>query len=527
MAFLALVLSIFVAYIATTTVYNLLFHPLAKTPGPFLCRISVLPSFLHACKGDRHVWIWQNFQIYGDTFRAAPNLVLFNTPGAFNDIYASRGNTTRSSFYRAWKRNERDVTIFNSTEPAAHAKRRRILNLAFTEQSLKASGPLMTAHIDRWIEILIEEATETWSSPRNVAMHTDELVFDILGDLCFGEKLNTKDPGENKWKLVPRLSMKAIRFGYLLSKTSFFDVFLFLQPRGLNKLLQRIRRAELKTWNNFVDNSVDKRIAAHEAGMESGQLDMFHFLLNAIDPETNRPAYPQRDHLVAEARALVVAGTDTSANTLSGLFFHLAHNPPVLAKLTAEIRSTFVSVEDIMLGPKLSRCQYLRACVDEALRISPPVPGELPREVLPGGAKINGRFYAQGTVVGCSPWSMGRNEDVYGDCHLYRPERWTSTPEDENFGDTARASNLKKQFYPFLIGSGDCAGRNIAMLELLLVCARTVWKTDMRLAPGFDNGEGKPEFEWGQRDPKQYITKDAFLCMKDGPVLQFKARSDF
>jgi hypothetical protein len=53
------------SYLITTIVYNLFFHPLAIVPGPFFARISSLPSFYHACKGDRHIWIWQSFQIYG------------------------------------------------------------------------------------------------------------------------------------------------------------------------------------------------------------------------------------------------------------------------------------------------------------------------------------------------------------------------------------------------------------------------------------------------------------------------------
>jgi cytochrome P450 len=46
----------------------------------------------------------------------------------------------------------------NSTVPAIHAKKRKASNLAFTEQSLKASGPLMAAHIDRWIDLLVNES---------------------------------------------------------------------------------------------------------------------------------------------------------------------------------------------------------------------------------------------------------------------------------------------------------------------------------------------------------------------------------
>ena len=68
MALLAIIFIFLLTYVIVTTTYNLYLHPLARVPGPGFARISVWPSFYHACKGDRHVWIWQNFQLYGDTF---------------------------------------------------------------------------------------------------------------------------------------------------------------------------------------------------------------------------------------------------------------------------------------------------------------------------------------------------------------------------------------------------------------------------------------------------------------------------
>jgi hypothetical protein len=51
--------------VAARTIHNLIYHPLSGHPGPFLARISSWPDLNHAIKGDRHIWLWQNFQIYG------------------------------------------------------------------------------------------------------------------------------------------------------------------------------------------------------------------------------------------------------------------------------------------------------------------------------------------------------------------------------------------------------------------------------------------------------------------------------
>lgn len=291
--------------------------------------------------------------------------------------------------------------------------------------------------------------------------------------------------------------------------------------------MERARKIEVKDYNAFVESNVDKRIAAHKAGANvPGREDMFHFLLTATDPDTNLPAFSNRHHLLAETRLLVLAGTDTTAMTLCALFFYLAHNPRVLSKLAQEVRSTFSSSDQIVLGTKLSGCKYLRACIDETLRMAHPAPSELPREVLPGGAVIDGHLYPAGTVVGCAGWSMGRNETVFGDVATYRPERWIPSSDPDTLNSDADVQKLKRAFHPFSIGSMNCAGQNLATLELLLVSARTVWGADFRLAPGQAAclGEGRPDMGWGQMSPTEYMVKDAYLCLKEGPVLQFRQR---
>jgi cytochrome P450 len=297
-----------------------------------------------------------------------------------------------------------------------------------------------------------------------------------------------------------------------------------LQPRGLNALLERIRKVEIKDYNSFVETRVSKRLAAHEAGTTgTAREDMFHFLIHAVDPDTKKPAFSDKDHLISATRLLTLAGTDTTSLTVTALFFYLAHNPRVLAKVTAEVRSTFASVNEIVIGTTLSRCKYLRACIDETLRISPPAPGELPRKVLPGGAVINGYAYPAGTEVGCSPWSMGRDESIYTDVNGYFPERWISS-DPLHFHSASELLTMKKAHHPFSIGQMNCAGQNLAVLELLLISARTIWTTDFRLVPDHSNGEGSPELGWGQRARGVYVIRDSFLCLKDGPVLQFKPR---
>ena len=57
--------SLLLSYVIFTAIYRLFFHPLAKFPGPFWARLTVLPSWWHTRVGDRHIWLYELQERYG------------------------------------------------------------------------------------------------------------------------------------------------------------------------------------------------------------------------------------------------------------------------------------------------------------------------------------------------------------------------------------------------------------------------------------------------------------------------------
>jgi cytochrome P450 len=98
-----------------------------------------------------------------------------------------------------------------------------------------------------------------------------------------------------------------------------------------------------------------------------------------------------RDEIMKTSGSLIVAGSESTATLLSGALFHLLKSPQNLEILVDEIRTTFDSPAD-MNFVKLANLRYLNACLQEAFRMYPPVPGALPRRVPEGGWTINGYF---------------------------------------------------------------------------------------------------------------------------------------
>lgn len=109
-------------------------------------------------------------------------------------------------YYEAWPRNARALTTWNSTDVDLHARKRRVLNYAFSDKALRSAEPFLLRNADRWIELLGQEVQpgQGWSTSLNMANWTNWLVFDILGDLCFGDSFGMKEPGSGM-RVVPEL----------------------------------------------------------------------------------------------------------------------------------------------------------------------------------------------------------------------------------------------------------------------------------------------------------------------------------
>lgn len=283
----------------------------------------------------------------------------------------------------------------------------------------------------------------------------------------------------------------------------------------------------MQTFHRWIETSLAERIKLEEdfqkqgSDQKNGRKDMFHYFFQAKDPETGLSAYSPEE-LFMETHLLVIAGSDTTTTTIAGTIFYLTRNPRVYARLVQEIRTTFQTVDEIRSGTKLSACSYLRACLDEAMRMSPPVPGEMPREVLPGGIEVDGKFVPEGTQIGTGIYSLHHNEDFFPDPFVYRPDRWI---EDEKSGvsaaDVARAESA---FFPFSLGPRGCVGKNLAYLELFIALARLLYLLEVRVPDENTLGEGAPDLMWGRRNKNEFQLTDNYVSGKEGPIAQFKRR---
>lgn len=89
-----------------------------------------------------------------------------------------------------------------------------------------------------------------------------------------------------------------------------------------------------------------------------------------------------------------IAGSETTATTLSCATYYLLKTPAIYSKATAEVRTKFARYEDIN-ATAVSQLKYLHAVALEAMRVYPPLPLALPRVVPKGGDIVDGHFIPQ------------------------------------------------------------------------------------------------------------------------------------
>lgn len=297
----------------------------------------------------------------------------------------------------------------------------------------------------------------------------------------------------------------------------------FLLATGNKTMQQKV------LYRETVGGLVEQRFALEKANAEKPageqRKDFFHYLLHARDPLTGEKFLPP--DLVGEAALLVGAGSDTSSTALSGCFFYLGRHPRVLARLQQEVRGAFDDVEEIKHGAKLLGLPYLRACIDEAMRMSPPVPALLDRLVLPGGAMVDGHRLPAGVVVGVPIYATHHSERYYPRSFEFMPERWIagSDPAVTGFRVTPESvEGAKAAFHAFSSGPRGCVGKNMAYMELFMALGRAIYLFDLRLKEGDHTGEGRPGGELGRERTGEYQLKDWMLSDREGPVVEFRKR---
>lgn len=167
-----------------------------------------------------------------------------------------------------------------------------------------------------------------------------------------------------------------------------------------------------------------------------------------------------------------------------------------------------------MSGQALNSLKYMRACIDETLRMVPVLSNPLPREVQQGGTIVEGEYFESGTILGGSLYSLHRNDEYFAQPNTFAPERWLDPDQD-------KLAASRKAFFPFSTGPRSCVGYQFALAMMSLALARTLFVYDIRLDPASPCcSKASSGGACTDRQFKSYIGYQA-----EGPMAQFRKKA--
>jgi cytochrome P450 len=203
------------------------------------------------------------------------------------------------------------------------------------------------------------------------------------------------------------------------------------------------------------------------AGADHG--DLISILMRASDDETGTGMTSRQ--LRDEATTLVIAGSETTGNTVAWACYLLARHPQVQQRLQREVDEVLAGAEASYEA--LAALPYTRAVITEALRMYSPV-WILPRRAV-ADVELGGYRLRAGSRIMFSPYALNRDARLHRDPDEFDPGRWAT--------DYTR-TDMRASFFPFGQGIRNCIGEGFAWTEALLLLSAIAARWHLRLADG-------------------------------------------
>jgi cytochrome P450 len=207
--------------------------------------------------------------------------------------------------------------------------------------------------------------------------------------------------------------------------------------------------------------------AYRKVGADHG--DLISILIRARDDDTG--AGMTNEQLRDEATTLVIAGSETTGNTIAWACYLLARHPRIQERLQEEVDLVLAGADADY--ETLGRLPFTRAVITETLRLYSPV-WILPRRALVD-VELGGHLLQAGSRIFFSPYALNRDARLHRDPDRFDPDRWTT--------DYSK-SDMRATFFPFGQGIRNCVGEGFAWTESTLLLSVIAAHWQLRLADG-------------------------------------------
>lgn len=411
----------------------------------------------------------------GPVIRLAANEVSVNSPEGLEAIYT--GNFDKHDFYSGME-NFDQTNIFSELKKKSHLEKRKVLSTVYSKSYVMASLELRAilhqviykTTIDKLRQhAQAKESVEIWSFASSLAM---DMISRYIFGLDAGTDFLNDETTRAEWQ------------GATQQLTPY--LFLWLELRRPILFLEKFGRATLP--QGMLDEA-DKQPAMTIALCQrcaslpspSSHATVYSKLAAHLAPSTSTLDFTSTTTLsrpsallASEVHDHLLAGSDTTATTLTYILYELALRPALqsllrnhLATLPPAISTDVPEEVSQPYLAALDRLPLLNAIMTETLRLYPAVPGCQARVVPAQGTTIHGHFVPAGTRISCSAYSLHRNEKAFPEPGEWRYERWLEA-------DEAQRREMERWFWGWGSGVRMCIGKPFATVEMKVLVAEVV-----------------------------------------------------
>jgi cytochrome P450 len=176
---------------------------------------------------------------------------------------------------------------------------------------------------------------------------------------------------------------------------------------------------------------------------------------------------------------MLLAGEDTTANTLAWMIWLLSCNPQALERARDEARAVVGAAGLPERYEQLAALPYVEACANETMRLKPVAPlivAQAARDSVVAGIAV-----PRGQLVMCLMRPAAVDERHFPGAGRFDPARWLNDP-----AGLRAAASAKRVAMPFGAGPRLCPGRYLAVMEMKMVIAMLLGSFELEsvAAPG-------------------------------------------
>ncbi|KAF2485700.1 cytochrome P450 78A3 [Neohortaea acidophila] len=365
-----------------------------------------------------------------------------------------------------------------------HKVQRKNLMPAFAFRHVKDLYPTFWAKAKEMTDCLAEACKGSEHAPGAIEVGgwVSRATLDIIGLSGMGQDFNSLQDENNKLNQTYRTIFNQGEGGIVLQLAALVLPFWFI-----TRLPLKINR-QISDAATYVKQVCRELIAKKRASMaEKSRTDV-----DIISVALESGGFSDED-LVNQMMTFLVAGHETTATAMIWSMYLLCRHPEIQAKLRTELRAQLPSLDEPVTAADFDRCQYLKACTNEILRLWAPV--GLTLRQADKDTSINGQFIPKGTVIIISPWAINTSTALWGpDAKEFKPERWLDADGKANNKGGAE-SNFA--FLTFLHGPRSCIGQRFAQAEFECLLAGWLMRFDTKFEEGNPLARGEFDIKGG------------------------------